>query len=114
MRYRALDANLDYTVGIPFLANSPATVGQAVLTRLKLLQGEWFLDVTDGTPYLQRILGKHYGSNPDAYIKQRILGTQGVTSILSYTSTFDGATRKFTVNATIATIYGTTTISTTA
>ena len=42
MRYRPLDANGDYTVGIPFLVNSPACVGQAVLTRLKLFLGEWF------------------------------------------------------------------------
>lgn len=113
MRYRQLDGNGDYTIAIPFYANSPATVGQAVYTRLKLLQGEWFLDVTDGVPYLQKILGKHFGGNPDAYIKQRILTTQGVTSIVSYSSSFDGNTRLYTVNVTINTVYGQTALTAT-
>jgi hypothetical protein len=113
MKYRPLDANGDYTVAVPYLSNSPATVGQAVLTRLRLLQGEWFLDVTDGTPY-QSILGKRQpGSNPDALIKNRILSTQGVTSIVSYSSSYNGAARTLTVSATIATIYGQTVIAVT-
>jgi hypothetical protein len=60
MRYRTLDANGDYTFGqngANFLVNSPAAVGQAVLTRVKLMQGEWFLDQTAGTPYDTEILG---------------------------------------------------------
>lgn len=104
MQYRQLDANGDYTLGLPFLANSPQCVAQAVSTRLKLWQGEWFLDVTDGTPWLQSILGR--SQNPDAYIKQRILGTPGVTAITAYSSTYVGATRKLTVSCTLSTLYG--------
>ena len=117
MRYRPLDANGDYTVGVPFLVNSPACVGQAVLTRLKLFLGEWFVDTTDGTPWEPNsqggsILGKIYGVGPDAYIKQRILTTPGVVAIATYTSSFVGSTRQLSVTATIDTLYGTTTVST--
>lgn len=111
MRYRPLDANGDYTVGRPFLANSPACVAQAVLTRLKLWKGEWFLDVTDGTPYQQEILGQQPTGIQDAAIKQRILGTPGVTSLASYSSVFNGKNRMLTISATINTQYGQATIS---
>jgi hypothetical protein len=114
MRYRKLDASGDYTVGgsAVFLVNSPDAVAQAIKTRLGLWQGEWFVDTTDGTPWLPDVLGKrHQGKNPDAVIKQRILGTQGVTEITDYTSTFDGETRKLSVTAVVNTIYGTVTIT---
>jgi hypothetical protein len=110
MRYRPLSATGDYTFGRPFLANSPECVAQAILTRLKLWRGEFFLDTTDGTAYLGGVLGKPYG-NPDAIIKQRILATPGVVSITSYASSMDGNTRTLTVTATVETLYGAATIS---
>lgn len=112
MRYRKLDANGDYTLGSnAFHVNSPDAVAQAVKTRLALWLGEWFIDTTDGTPWNEQILGKRLPTkNPDAAIKQRILGTQGVTEITSYSSTFDGNTRKLSVTAEINTIYGATTV----
>lgn len=106
MRYRQLDANGDYTIGLPFYTNVPQTVAQAVQTRLKLWAGEWFMDATDGTPYNQSVLGKQIGKNPDVTIKQRILGTPGVTGIVSYQSGYVGNTRALSVSATINTLYG--------
>lgn len=114
MRYRRLDANGDYTLGnaLAFYVNTPEAVGQAALTRLKLWKGEWFVDTADGTPWLQEILGKRYANrNPDAAIKERILGTEGVVEISDYSSIFDGETRTLTVTCTLTTIYGTTTIT---
>lgn len=111
MKYRPLGAGLDYTVGIPFLSNSPVCVAQAVLTRLKLWQGEWFIDTSDGTPWLQSILGKQNGQSPDVYIKQRILATPNVTAITAYSGTYDGPSRAYTVNVTITTAFGTTSLS---
>jgi hypothetical protein len=111
MRYRLLDGNGDYVLGSPFLANSSACVAQAVVTRLGLMQGEWYLDTNDGVPYYQSILGKHYRSNPDAIMQQAILTTQGVTAIVSYSSKFDGNGRLFSLKATINTLYGVTTVT---
>lgn len=114
MRYRKLDANGDYTLDNEqaFYKNVPEAVGQAVLTRLRLWKGEWFINVEDGTPWLTEILGKRrINRNPDAVIKQRILGTQGVKEITDYSSAFDGNTRQLSVTCTLNTIYGATTIS---
>jgi hypothetical protein len=74
--------------------------------------GEWFLDVEEGTPYLQGILGKHSQELADITIQDRILGTQGVTGISDYTSNLDRDTRFLSVEATIDTIYGQTEIDT--
>jgi len=104
VRYRQLDGNGDYTIGLPFYFNSPTCVAQAISTSLKLWQGEWFLDVTVGTPWKQSILGKSV--NPDAYIKQAILSTQGVTSLASYSSSFNGQTRALTATGVANTLYG--------
>ncbi len=106
MLYRQLDANGDYQIG-QFLQNTPAAVAQAVQTRLKLCRAEWFLDVTDGTPWLQEILGRN--TNYDLEIQKRILDTPGVTEIVSYSSNVDSA-RALSVTATINTIYGQTTV----
>ncbi len=106
MNYRALDSNGDYQIGV-FLSNSPATVGQAVTTRLLLWKGEWFLDVTDGTPWLQDITGNN--TNYDFEIQSRILDTPGVTDIVSYASSVKN--RALSVTATINTLYGQTSVT---
>lgn len=114
MRYRALDANGDMSFGAGqsnFLINSPAAVGQAVLTRLRLLTGEWFLDLTAGTPYATQVLGKNTAATYDTAIRSRILGTEGVSGIASYSSSLNPTTRALTITATIDTIYGQATIS---
>lgn len=114
MRYRALDANGDYSFGsgqANFLVNSPAAVGQLVLTNLLLMEGEWFLDTTVGTPYLQQILGKGTSTEYDMAIQDVVLNTQGVTEIVAYTSTYNSATRALTVQMTIDTVYGQTQVT---
>lgn len=111
MRYRALSADRDYTFGQGgqnFLVNSPATVSQAVLTRLLLLTGEWFLDTEEGTPYSTQILGAHTQGTYDTAIRERILDTEGVLGIINYSSNIQD--RALTVEATIETVYGQTTL----
>lgn len=107
MKYRALDANGDYQIGV-FLSNSPATVAQAVVTRLNLWTGEFFMNTDDGTPYYQDILGRN--TNYDLEIQSRILGTIGVLEITDYSSTI--VNRALSVNCTINTIYGAATVQT--
>jgi hypothetical protein len=116
MRYRQLDANGDYVFGNgpgEFLVNTPAAVAQAVVTRLKLWQGEWFLDSQAGTPYNTQVLGYGTQNVYDAAIQTVILNTTGVNQISDYSSSFNRTTRALTINATVATIYGTTTINVT-
>lgn len=109
MRYRRLDANGDMTFGngsLNFLIDSPEAVAQAVMTRLELLTGEWFLDVTEGTPYGTLILGNNSEATADQALRARILGTQGVTGIPAggFSSSLVG--RKLSVAVTIDTLYG--------
>jgi hypothetical protein len=114
MKYRKLDANGDYTFGQQngnFLTNIPAAVAQAVQTRLGLIQGEWFLDTTAGTPYNTEILGM--GTVPlfDAAIQDVIVNTPGVNTIVDYASGVNPVNRQAAIACTIDTIYGITTVT---
>lgn len=109
MRYRKLDPQGDYSFGqgeANFYIDVPAAVGQSILTRLKLLTGEWFLDITAGTPYDPDVIGAHTQATRDLAIRSRIQTTVGVKSLDSYASNFDPKTRAFTVAAQVTTIYG--------
>lgn len=105
MRYRALSPSGDYLFGqgAYFLVNSPATVAQAIKTRLKLLAGEWFLDDRVGLN-TNLILGRNTEGTRDREVQKRILGTLGVTRIVRYQSTIN--VRDFRVVALVDTIYG--------
>lgn len=109
MRIRAATASGDYAFGqsqANFLVNSPAAVALLVQYRLELFEGEWFLDVTDGTPYVTEVLGTGTKSLYDLAIQARILSTPGVSEIVNYSSDLNPHNRKLTVNVTINTIYG--------
>ena len=105
MRYRALGPTGDYQFGTgsPFLVNNTLAVAQAIKTRLQLMAGEWFLDQREGLD-LGKILGYRTQGTRDFEVKHRILGTKGVLDLLSYSSQVEG--RRFTVTATVKTLYG--------
>ncbi len=112
MRYRKLDADGDYTFGrgaADMLVNSREAVAQAVTTRLKLWTGEWFLDKTEGTPWLQDVLSANLKNTTALYdlaIRERVLGTPHVTAIIDYASNLNSVTRHLDVSMKIATDYG--------
>jgi hypothetical protein len=111
--YRKLTSTGDYTFGkgaANFLVGTPDTVAQAVKTRLALITGEWFLDLTRGTPYKEQILAEGKMALYDHAIKEVILNTQGVRSILEYASGVNPNTRAAFIACTIDTIYGQTLI----
>ncbi len=115
MRYRKLTADNDYSFGnsqLDFFRDEPAAVGQSVETRLLLFLGEWYLDTTAGTPYIEGVLGKHSLAQADVIIQQRTLtatdggGVSTVTGISTYVSTLDPDTRATQAAFSIDTIYG--------
>lgn len=119
MRYRKLTTDNDYSFGngqLDFYRDVPEAVGQAVLTRLLLFLGEWYLNIEAGTPYFQGVLGKHSQLTADTTIQQSILNTtdgQGaiaVTDISKYESTLNPDTRALDAETAIDTIYGPTQI----
>jgi len=106
IKYRKLDSNSDMAAGhgnLDFYQDCPEAVAQAVSTRLKMWTGEGFLDITEGTPWMT-ILGERDRGQLETVIRDRILGTQGVTEILSLSVTHEG--RTYTVTAEINTQYG--------
>lgn len=114
MRYRREDANGDYTFGSgddTWMINSPECVAQSVKTRFELWRGQWFLDTSEGTPYVQSVLGKQRSDVYILAIRERLQTTPGVNSILSFNTNNDGTTRRVTFTATIDTIYGQTTVT---
>lgn len=114
MRYRREDDDGDYTFGRgddTWLINSPEAVAQAIKTRFLLWYGQWFLDTTTGTPWIQSVLGKQKPGIYNMAIRQRILDTLGVESISEFNTTVDSATRRVIFTATVNTIYGTTTVT---
>lgn len=114
MRYRKLSADGDYSFGHganDFWTDVPDAVAQAVMTRLQLYQGEWFLNTADGTPWNTRILGKRTDSTRDPAIRARILGTKGMLGISEYSSELMRDSREFFVNANLTTIYSASTIA---
>ncbi|KKZ19037.1 bacteriophage protein [Serratia marcescens] len=114
MRYRREDDDGDYTFGQgdnTFLADTPETVRQAIKTRLELWQGEWYLNTADGTPYPQAVLGKQQADIASLAIRERILDTPGVTEIVTFSTQFNGDTRRLTFTATVNTVYGQTTVA---
>ncbi|MFT0547502.1 hypothetical protein ACMHYO_14365 [Allopusillimonas ginsengisoli] len=82
-------------------------IAQTVVTRLKLFLGEYFRDVTDGTPWFQQILGKFENINAvEAILRNRIARTQGVVRLLSFDLQFDLDARTLSVQSRVLTVYG--------
>ncbi|WGM00500.1 hypothetical protein [Arsenophonus nasoniae] len=109
MRYRRETSKGDYSFGQgdnTFLTNTPDAVALAIKTRLSLWQGQWFLDSEEGMPWLQSVLGKSYLEVYGMTIKQRILDTQGVTTLTNFNVNQNSTTRKLTITAKVKTQYG--------
>lgn len=113
MRYRKLSPTGDYQFGngqSDFYRDVPAAVGQACQTRLTLWLGESFVDIEDGTPYIQGVLGKHSLAVANGTIQTRALGTQGLTDLNNFESEVNPDTRAMTVAFDIDTVYGPTAV----
>lgn len=93
-----------------FLVDSPAAVAQRALTRLKLNEGEWYIDLLEGLPLFQDILAQKNIGLAAAVIRDRISGTPFLNAILSYSVNFNEITRAFQVLATANTAFGPVTV----
>jgi hypothetical protein len=113
MRYRKLDANNDYSFGnglLDFYIDVPNAPGQAVETGLMLWLGEWYLDTSQGMPWIQGVLGKNSQAMADATIQNQVANTQGIVDISSYASQFNSQQRTFNAQISVDTIYGPTAV----
>lgn len=104
----AQDSNNDISfVGgkMSLVRNNAEQVATLLKNRLQFFLGEWFLDVREGIPYYDVVLGV---KNPDINLLARmfrrvILSTQGVAQIDTLTADLDAALRKFTVTLRVLT-----------
>ncbi len=106
---RRLDASHDMTFGFGLgnYARDAESVRQRVRTRLLTHQGEWFLDVDAGLPWLDRVLTKPADLTlAEALIKRCIVETEGVASLDAFALTFDRSARAVSIAASLTTIYG--------
>jgi len=82
-------------------------IQQTIETRLSLWRGEYFRDISDGTPWAERILGKGVSlQSREAAIKRRITQTVGVSEIVAFTAGYDIATRKYSADCSVITDTG--------
>lgn len=94
------------TSGVHFLRDVD-DIRQTITTRMMLWRGEYFRDITDGTPWAERILGKGVSlQSREAAIKLRITQTPGVQEIVSFEANFDLAQRKYTADVSVITDTG--------
>ena len=113
MKVRKLDENGDIvTNGVLWNYDSSA-IAQNVSTRLKLFLGEYFRDITEGVPWLEKedggdgIFGKGYSlSQVESILRQRIVRTSGVVKLLKFTMDYTPTNRKISIYVMILTDYG--------
>jgi hypothetical protein len=114
IQVRALDEARDTTSGAGlanFLIDVHA-VAQIIMTRLLLLEGEWFEALHEGTPLFQSLLGQPTTEQAVALIlRQRILGTVFVNAVQTVSITFTPSSRAFTFIAIVETQFGVVTLS---
>ena len=108
MKYRRLTPTGDYSFGqgkLEYLTDRKA-VAQAIRTRLKLLQYEWWENLTEGLPLFERVLAARGSGQETAalIIRERILSTPHVTAVAGdSTDLTDGV---FTFTAAVETDFG--------
>lgn len=90
----------------------PESSRQQVLIDLSTFTGEWFANILAGIPYLAndsnpiQLMGQSTTLNFDIAIKGNILSRENISSLSSYTSSFDKGDRTLTVSFTAVTNTG--------
>ena len=94
------------------LVEDQGHIAQSLRIRLLLFLGEWFLDTDEGVPFFQDVFKKNPNLGAiEAALKQRILGTPGVTELISFSLEFNESGRQLTVDFEANTTFGVVTIT---
>lgn len=102
-----ITGELDLSTGMIVFVSGLDAIRQDVACRLKLQQGEWFLDPSRGLDFFGQVLVK----NPNlgrlrAIFRAAILGAPGVKDITAMQLKLDRSTRSLAVTFTAATDLG--------
>lgn len=89
------------------LIDNAERVAQQIQITLQFWLGEWFLDTSEGVPYLEHVLVKNPNENHIRQIlTEKILSVEGVNSVTSMTLTLERIRRFLTVEYEVDTTYG--------
>ncbi len=101
---------------VPMLhASGGIGVAQNVQLRLRMIKGEWFLDLDVGPPWFpgqgvseqQAILGARFDANKArAAVVTALAGTPGLDALISIEILFDSLTRTVTITVEARTLFG--------
>ncbi len=111
---RKIDANGDPMrgAGLSNFAADLDAVAIILSTKPRLLEGEWFETLSEGTPLFQSLLGHSITTSGVALIlRKRILSVPYVTGIESLEVTYVAAGRTFRFQAVVVTQFGSVAIS---
>ena len=87
--------DLKFTNNALTIVDGPVETGQRISQRLNTGLGEWFLDLTVGVPYFERILQKNVNPRTaEDAVKREIILTTGVTRLESFSLLVDPQLRK--------------------
>jgi len=103
-----LDADNDLVIDGDFAFTSGvAGVAQTIRLRMLAVKGEWFLDLGDGVPYFDGLLGSRFDAAAVTQLfRSQLLAIPLVSSILAFGLNFDGVTRTLTVSWEVKTVFG--------
>lgn len=103
--------------------SGPDAVCQGIRIALAMIRGEWFIDLDEGVPYLERegidpalvLLGQKFNiEKARAAMRPEILKVPGVKEIISLDPTFNTSTRALTITFKVSTVFGDTVADTLA
>lgn len=90
-----------------FMIDNAERVAQQIIITLRFWYGEWFLDTSDGTPYLEYILVKNPNmSHIRQILTERIQSVEGVITVNEMNLEFDRQARSLIVDYEANTNYG--------
>ena len=91
----------------PMTQGMADSTAQKLSIRLRTFQGEWFRDVTYGTPWFSRVFGKKVSKTTvDIVIQEQIRKEPSVVQITSFESSFDNASREYSCSFKVRTAQG--------
>lgn len=113
LNYLALDSSYDPVFADNTSLTGTQAVSQAILTRLKLFQGEWWEDLTVGLPVFQSMISQLASTRGlaamELLVSQNIQGTPYVTGVDSVRVAFTNG--QFIYSANAHTAFGVVTVS---
>lgn len=94
------------------LADGLEDIRQRVIERLRFWRGEWYLDLTDGVPYLQDVFTRPITADLSArIITEQIRSVRGVTGVRDVVAELQTVDRRLIYSAIVDTVYGTTQVT---